>query len=95
MFLMTTGPDFYFVLFDSALALCIYGISIVLFLTYKRRTIGPLIFFGLFVFPLQFSIWFLQSRFRISSPDQFNVLELVYLFSVKFSVLATLILERR
>jgi hypothetical protein len=95
MFLVNTGPDFYFILFDSALALCIYGISIVLFLTYKRRTIGPIIFFGLFIFPLQFSIWFLQSRFDVASPDQFNVLELVYLFSVKFSVLATLILEER
>jgi hypothetical protein len=95
MLFFNAGPDSYFMLIDTAFALCIYGMSMVLFLTYKRRTIGPLIFFGLFIFPLQFSIWFLQGRFVSPGPDQFNVLELVYLFAVKFSVLATLVLERR
>jgi hypothetical protein len=53
------------------------------------------LFLGLFIFPLQFSIWFLQSRINLSFPMEINVLEVVYLFFVKFSVLVTLILARR
>jgi hypothetical protein len=85
----------YFYLFDLALAVCIYGISIVLFLTYKRGKLGPILFLGLFIFPLQFSIWFLQSRISLSFPMQIDILEVFYLFFVKFSVLVTLILARR
>ena len=92
--LYETGPDIYFYLFDSALALCIYGISIVLFMTYRRGNIGPILFLGLFIFPLQFSIWFLQSRLNLSVPTQINVLELLYLFFVKFSILITMLLAR-
>lgn len=88
-------PDRIFYLFDLALALCIYGISIVLFLTYKRGNLGPILFLGLFIFPLQFSIWFLQSRINVSFPLQDNVLEILYIFFVKFSVLITLLLARR
>jgi hypothetical protein len=89
------NPDIYFYLFDSALALCIYGISIVLFLTYKRGNLGPILFLGLFIFPLQFSIWFLQRRINLPLPGQINVLELLYLLFVKFSVLFTLLWARR
>ncbi len=85
----------YFYLFDLALAVCIYGISIVLFLTYQRGKLGSILFLGLFIFPLQFSIWFLQSRISLSLPMQINILEVVYLFFVKLSVLVTLILARR
>jgi hypothetical protein len=88
-------PTVYFHLFDLALAVCIYGISIVLFLTYKRGKLGPILFLGLFIFPLQFSIWFLQSRINLSFPMQIDILEVFYLFFVKFSVLVTLILARR
>jgi len=95
MMLFEASPDFYFSLFDSALALCIYGISIALFTTYKRGNIGPVIFIGLFIFPLQFSIWFLPGRINLTLPDQINVLEVFYLFFVKFSVLVTLLLARR
>jgi hypothetical protein len=95
MFFFTLTPDRIFFLFDLALALCIYGISIVLFLTYKRGNLGPILFLGLFIFPLQFSIWFLQSKISLSFPLQANVLEILYIFFVKFSVLITLLLARR
>jgi len=95
MFRFLLTPNMYFYLFDLALALCIYGISIVLFLTYQRGKLGPILFLGLFIFPLQFSIWFLQSRISLSLPMQINILEVVYLFFVKLSVLVTLILARR
>jgi hypothetical protein len=67
----------------------------VLFLTYKRGKLGPILFLGLFIFPLQFSIWFLQSRISLSFPTQIDILEVVYLFLVKFSVLVTLVMARR
>jgi hypothetical protein len=95
MFQFPFTPTVYFYLFDLALAVCIYGISIVLFLTYKRGKLGPILFLGLFIFPLQFSIWFLQSRISLSFPMQIDILEVFYLFFVKFSVLVTLILARR
>jgi len=95
MFQFPLTPTVYFYLFDLALAVCIYGIAIVLFLTYQRVKLGPILFLGLFIFPLQFSIWFLQSRISLSFPMEINILEVVYLFFVKFSVLVTLILARR
>ena len=77
MFLFPFTPGVYFYLVDLAFAVCIYGISIVLFLTYRRGRLGPMLFLGLFIFPLQFSIWFLQSRISLTLP--INLLEVVYL----------------
>jgi hypothetical protein len=95
MMFIDANPDTYFYLFDTALALCIYGISIVLFLTYKRGNLGPILFLGLFIFPLQFSMWFLKDRVHVRIPIEVNMLEILYLFLVKISVLVTLLRARR
>jgi len=87
--------DFYFRLLDLVIALMIYVFSVVLFLKYKRDYMTPILFFGLFVFPLQFAIWFLQSRLQVNLPPQFNVLEVFYIMFLKLSVLVTLIFVRR
>lgn len=88
-------PGSYLQLFDLALALAIYVISIILFLRYKRDYMVPLLFLGLFLFPLQFSIWFLQPDVVLDLPSPLNILEAVYIFFVKFGLFLTLLLLRR
>lgn len=88
-------PGSYLELFDLALALAVYVISIVLFLRYKRDYMVPLLFLGLFLFPLQFSIWFLQPDAMLDLPAPMNILEAVYIFFIKFGLLVTLLLLRR
>jgi len=89
------NPDVYFHLCDLAIALIIYGISIALFLKYKRDYMTPVLFLGLFIFPLQFSIWFLQPKITLNLPSQFHILEIFYLLFVKTSILMALIFLRR
>jgi hypothetical protein len=88
-------PGSYAHLVDLALSLIIYGISIRLFLKYKRDYMVPLLFMGLFLFPLQFSIWYLQPELVLDIPARLNILEVVYIFFVKFGVLFTILLIRR
>jgi len=87
--------DLYFRLFDLGVALAIYVLAVILFLKYKRDYMTPILFFGLFVFPLQFGVWFLQSRLQVNLPSQFNILEILYIMFIKLSVLTTLIFVRR
>ncbi len=87
--------DFYFRLFDLGVALAIYVLAVILFLKYKRDYMTPILFFGLFVFPLQFAVWFFQSRLQVNLPPQFNILEILYIMFIKLSVLVTLIFVRR
>ncbi|MGQ9615036.1 MAG: hypothetical protein ACUVWJ_01400 [Spirochaetota bacterium] len=79
---------------DTALALIIYALSIILFLKYKRDFMTPVLFFGLFLFPLQFSIWFLRIRLDTALP-QVKLLEIVYIFFLKLSILVSLLMCRR
>jgi hypothetical protein len=79
---------------DTAFAIIIYALSIVLFLKYKRDFMTPVLFFGLFLFPLQFSIWFLRTRLDSTVP-QVKLLEIVYIFFLKLSVLVSLLMCRR
>ena len=79
---------------DTALALIIYALSIILFLKYKRDFMTPVLFFGLFLFPLQFSIWFLRTRLDTALP-QVKLLEIVYIFFLKLSILVSLLKCRR
>jgi hypothetical protein len=89
------SPELYFYLLDVVLALSMYVISIVLFLKYRRDNMVPLLFMGLFIFPLQFSMWFLPERVALAFPVQANILEIFYLFFIKISLLVTLLLSRR
>jgi hypothetical protein len=89
------NPDLYFYWFDLALAMVIYVLAVVLLLKHKRGYVSPILFFGLFVFPLQFSLWFLYSRLDISSSIRVNLLEIFYLFFVKFCLLLTVIISKK
>jgi hypothetical protein len=89
------NPGSYLQLFDLALVLALYVVSIVLFLRYKRDYMVPLLFLGLFIFPLQFSIWFLQPEAVLDLPSPMNLLEVVYIFFVKFGLFVALLLLRR
>ena len=95
MILSLQLPDFYFRLFDLTVACAIYAFSIVLFFKYRRDYMTPVLFFGLFVFPLQFAVWFLQSKLQVNLPPQFNILEIFYLLFFKLSILVALIFVRR
>ncbi|MFW6181965.1 MAG: hypothetical protein ACOC8N_09465 [Spirochaetota bacterium] len=88
-------PGSYLKLFDLALALAVYVMSVILFLRYKRDYMVPLLFIGLFLFPLQFSIWFLRPDAVLDLPAPMNILEVVYIFFIKFGLLVTLLLLRR
>jgi hypothetical protein len=88
-------PNFTVYLIDTLLAVAIYGFSIALFLKYKKDFMVPLLFFGLFLFPLQFSIWYLQPRITLVLPSKMNLLDVVYLLALKVSLLVTVLLIRR
>ena len=88
-------PGSYFYWFDMALVLCIYVLAAVLFLKHKREYITPLLVFGLFLFPLQFGIWFLSSNMQLAFFADTNILRVMYLFFLKLCVLLTVVLSRR
>ena len=89
------NPDLQFYLFDLALAIGIYGISIVLFMKQKRTYLTPLIFFGLFVFPLQFSRWFLSARVTSFLSTEINIFEIFYLIFLKLCLIFSVMFSRR
>lgn len=95
MRIIFSNPDLYFYWFDVALTLCIYTLSIILFLKHKRGYITPLLFFGLFIFPLQFSMWFLSDKFNFIELVRTNFFEIFYLLFIKFCLILTIILARR
>ncbi len=89
------NPDLMFKWFDLALGVGIYGLSVVLFLRHTKDYMAPILFLGLIIFPLQFSIWFLQRKFNFTFPSQINILEIFYLLFIKVCILMTLLLSRR
>ncbi|MFW6138010.1 MAG: hypothetical protein ACOC7U_02440 [Spirochaetota bacterium] len=90
-----SNPDVYFYWFDTALALAVYALSIYLFLRTKREYIIPVLFLGLFIFPLQFGIWFLQSKIDLTVMAYMNILEVFYLLFVKVCLLIAVLFFRR
>jgi len=89
------STDIIFYWGDVGLSLVIYAISIVLFIRHIRGYIIGILIFGLFVFPLQFSIWFLPSKPVQVSITTLNLFEVLYLILLKVAVLITLLLYER
>jgi hypothetical protein len=90
------GPDSYFYWSDVVIALGVYVLALILILRHKRGYITPVLFFGLFIFPLQFSIWFLSSKFPVAIVSSgINFLEVFYLLFLKLTLLVSLLLLRR
>ena len=90
-----SNPDFYFYWFDIALSMCLYVIAVVLFLKHKRGYITPLLLFGLFIFPLGFSIWFLSDKINLVVPFQINPLKIFYLLFIKFCLLLSIVFSKK
>jgi len=88
-------PVSFFYWSDMALVMGIYVLAAVLFLKRKREHITPLLVFGLFLFPIQFGIWFLSSNAKIAFFADINILKVIYLFFLKLCVLLTIALSRR
>jgi len=78
--------------FDIFLALVIYVLAIISILRYRHGYIIPMLIFGLFIFPIQFSIWFVPNRFFDTTIMGFRLIEIIYLLLLKFLLLVSLIL---
>lgn len=87
-------PDIIFQWADVLLAFLLLVVSLLLFLRHKRGYITPVLLMGLFLFPLQFSIWFLPAP-RLSGAFGMNLLEILYLLFVKVCLLFALLSSRR
>jgi len=90
-----SNQDVYLYCFDTFLALVVYGLSIVLFLKQKREYILPLLIFGLFIFPVQFSIWFLKNNIDIMSIIDVSLFKVLYLLLLKVSLILTIIFSKK
>ncbi|UCB45421.1 MAG: hypothetical protein JSV25_14610 [Spirochaetota bacterium] len=91
-----SGPGTYFYWSDVVIALGVYILALILILKHKRGYITPVLFFGLFIFPLQFSIWFLSSKLPVALVSSgINFLEIFYLLLLKLTLLVSLLSLRR
>jgi hypothetical protein len=90
-----SNPDTYFFWTDIAVSLGIYVLSVYLFLKHRHGYISSLLVFGLFVFPLSFSIWFLSDKIGFAIPLPMDPLKMFYLFFVKFCLLFSFVLSKR
>jgi hypothetical protein len=86
-----SDPNNCFSWFDIALALAVYALSIFLFLKRKRGYIAPLLVFGIFLFPIQFSIWFLASKVKVLFFPNLNFFEVFYLIFIKVCLIASIL----
>jgi hypothetical protein len=86
-----SNPNNVFRWLDIALVLGIYALSVVLFLERKRGFVAPLLVFGIFLFPVQFSIWFLASRVNIVFYPNLHFFELCYLVFLKLCLIASIV----
>jgi hypothetical protein len=84
-------PNNCFYWLDMTLVIVVYAISIALFLKRKRGYITPLLVFGIFLFPIQFSIWFLASKVNVVFFPNLNFFEVFYLFFLKACLIATIL----
>jgi hypothetical protein len=90
-----TNPDIKFYWLDIVLSVFIYAFSITLFLKYKKAYIIPLLIFGLFVLPLQFSMWFLREELNFIAQININFFRFIYLFFAKLCLVLTIIISTR
>lgn len=87
-------PEVLFQWADALLAFFLLVVSVFLFLRHKPGYITPVLLMGLFLFPLQFSMWFLPAP-RLMGAFGINLLEILYLLFVKICLLFALLLSRR
>ena len=87
-------PEVIFQWADVLLAFFFLLVSVPLFLRHKPGYITPILILGLFLFPLQFGIWFLSTP-RLVGEFGINLLEVLYLLFVKVCLLFALLLSRR
>ncbi len=80
---MSLNTLFIFKIVDLALAAVIYTLSAVAILRYPHGYIIPLVIFGLFLFPLQFAIWFIPIKIFEVNILSFQVSDIVYLLLIK------------
>jgi len=88
-------PHIIFYWCDSGFAFIIYIFAIVMLLQHRRGPVTPLLFLGLFIFPLQFSIWFLHTRMHVMVAAGSTILQVLYLVFLKFCVLLSIILSKK
>jgi len=86
-----SSPRNVFICIDMALVLVVYALSLILFLSRKRGSVAPILFFGMFLFPVQFGIWFLASKVNILVYPNLNFFELFYLLFLKFCLIASIL----
>jgi hypothetical protein len=90
------GPEYYFYWTDVCIAFGIYVLALILILKHRRGYITPVLLFGLFIFPLQFSIWFLSSKLPVVIASLgINFLEIIYLLLLKLTLLFSLLMLKR
>jgi len=90
-----SNPDINFYWLDIVLSVCIYVFSIVLFLKHKKAYIIPLLIFGLFILPLQFSMWFLREELHFIAQININFFRFIYLFFVKLCLILTIVFSKQ
>ena len=78
--------------FDILLSLVIYILAIISILRYRHGYIIPILIFGLFIFPIQFSIWFVPNKFLDTTIMGFRLIEIIYLLLLKFLLLISILL---
>ncbi len=90
-----SNPDINFYWIDLALSVCIYVFSIALFLKHKKAYIIPLLIFGLFLLPLQFSMWFLREELHFIAQININFFRFIYLFFAKLCLILTIVFSKQ
>jgi hypothetical protein len=90
-----SNPDINFYWLDIVLSACIYVFSLALFLKHKKAYIIPLLIFGLFVLPLQFSMWFLREELNFITQININFFRFIYLFFVKLCLILTIVFSKQ
>jgi len=88
------NPNLTLYWFDLTLVGVIYVLSVILFMRRKRGFITPLLVFGLFLFPLQFGIWFLASKVGIVFFPNLHFFEIFYLLFLKICLILTILSPR-
>ena len=66
-------PENIFKWSDIILALIIYIVSIVMLIHHFRGESLPILIFGVFIFPIQFNIWFLENKWDMNKQREFVI----------------------
>ncbi|RKY01136.1 MAG: hypothetical protein DRP54_04215 [Spirochaetes bacterium] len=87
-------PENIFKWSDIILALIIYIVSIVMLIHHFRGESLPILIFGVFIFPIQFNIWFLENKWDMKISNYYTVLQIIYLLFLKLCILFSLLRSR-